>query len=800
LLRGEFGELDADFLQMQARDFFVESFRQDVNADFIGVLVLPEIELRRSVVTLGSKRKRSTPPTKQALMGNMAIVLPDLSGVWNPVDQIRVLDNRAAMKKGHVGMNDGPPLHGTYVPLDYFRIKMEAQNKVPNTVITVFNQEGDFARFLWNGKDAWVSQKDEVTFQVALNNKLAPKKAKSDPKPVSLENPFHEKDQLKKELLASQEPVTLTRSPSLYLQRYTKENCPSNASPGDLYIDRYRGDLSGLGAIGVAINIVQQKLTYDATTGNLTWISAPNEGGATFHLELERCFQQQRQTGTSGGADTIGDTFKGQVKLAKVEFPFYGWNPSKMDSLHDAVREERPFEWTPGTNPDPTESNPMQGFSGRLVFSYPTENSKDYVRGIGMPDAPFLPLGISAEYIESSVKGTHTEMISSMADQMRSWSLTLGLSAGVEGVFDVDLEGSYSTETESETKAESRYTVSRKVEWNWKAFSEFPSLQLHEKFLNQIKARAITLASGAKLDDGSWEDFVLIFGTHYAHAITYGALEYMETRFSLAAESIACTQAIDLKAKASVVIEGADIGAKDDYSTKWTDKFGSEISTEDVKDFSVGSETCAMPILLDLRPLPELLSPIFFDYNPADDWQQLAPWVWYELRKGFCDYLTSLGLNQPITGPNSTADFTPGRYVVTVPSVMLSTVTPDLARSLGGSWTVKIDITEWVDTDDSDGRTILSVGMPAGMSPPGLNARWTPDAARQRGIVAVKPGTKDPLSVRMNAVFELVNAAGTKVSLPFNQEKLELIPGETTPLHYQQEFIICDLQIRLDTV
>src|SRR4029077_5934152 len=43
LLRGELCKLDADFFEMQARDFFVEFFWQDVNADFIGVPVFPQI-------------------------------------------------------------------------------------------------------------------------------------------------------------------------------------------------------------------------------------------------------------------------------------------------------------------------------------------------------------------------------------------------------------------------------------------------------------------------------------------------------------------------------------------------------------------------------------------------------------------------------------------------------------------------------------------------------------------------------------------------------------------------------------
>ena len=47
---GEDRELDADALEVEASDFFVEVLGQAVNADLVGVAVLPEIELRERLV------------------------------------------------------------------------------------------------------------------------------------------------------------------------------------------------------------------------------------------------------------------------------------------------------------------------------------------------------------------------------------------------------------------------------------------------------------------------------------------------------------------------------------------------------------------------------------------------------------------------------------------------------------------------------------------------------------------------------------------------------------------------------
>jgi len=51
----EDGQLDADALEVEARDFFVEVLRQTVDADLVGVSVLPEIELSERLVGEASR-------------------------------------------------------------------------------------------------------------------------------------------------------------------------------------------------------------------------------------------------------------------------------------------------------------------------------------------------------------------------------------------------------------------------------------------------------------------------------------------------------------------------------------------------------------------------------------------------------------------------------------------------------------------------------------------------------------------------------------------------------------------------
>ena len=105
----------------------------------------------------------------------------------------------------------------------------------------------------------------------------------------------------------------------------------------------------------------------------------------------------------------------------------------------------------------------------------------------------------------------------------------------------------------------------------------------------------------------------------------YGAMEYTEMTFKLAAESKAYDKGYDLQAKASAGLrEGPKIGVDAAKSEKSANKLAQELGEVD-KHYTIGNEATPVAIFLDLRPLPDLFGPILFDYNPVDDWQQLAP-------------------------------------------------------------------------------------------------------------------------------------------------------------------------------
>lgn len=547
----------------------------------------------------------------------------ELDGLWKYKWHTQVLDDKAALAIGHV--HDGKPgPHGTYTPIRYFRVRTSPKGKVSHAVLDVFSDNGEFARFVWNGSDAWEAKVEEVKFEVAADDALLKKGAQ------------------------------LSLRPSLVLRRYEAADGPTGAPDGARYIESV-GDPAAHTAL-----LAAQRIKPNEIERTFSWTSPEHEEGLTFML----CYQQERMSGD--GAKAFGDTFLGATRMAQIGFPFYGFNPSNMSLYATGPQELAPT--TPGTpRADVVWTNPHQTFNGTLVFAFPREDSMDYVRAEDLPDARFLPLGLAGTYRGIKWKHAHTDMVSSTTERMRSWSVTLGLSAGLDKVMEIGGKGSVSSKVEEQTRTQCRYTVSRKVAEAWVLLADFSSHRLHDGFTKAVISNTVALLSGSH-SQSQWEDFVTSYGTHYAHAITQGSIDYAETRFSLKAETKAHSMQLDLKQESSAVIEGVGVKTSSEYGAKWKDSYGIEVSEEDVTSYSVGSEDSPMGIFFDLRPLHELFSPVFFPYNPVDDYGKLAPFIWHTARKSLYDYLRKRAADSAVAIDVS-RNYTPRKLKVTLPSI-----------------------------------------------------------------------------------------------------------------------------------
>jgi hypothetical protein len=568
----------------------------------------------------------------------MSVTPSDLTGIWLMFGDSVDPDHRLAKEKGHDDGSRTAP-HGTFTPLQHFVVRMGSRGKDDQgkdqqfRVLDIFNDKGEFSRFVWNGTGAWVSENPPtgVTFSLPASDKddaYAPKGA------------------------------SLVRYPTLVLSKHDSVTCPSNAEVGDRFV-------RSLGDGTVAQAIAPQRITYDARSKTFRWRSDADPGG----LDFQRFYPQRRDARVTG-PDSFGDTFKGHDEFAQAAFPFYGFDPRRMNIYATGPREtSREGPGTPRTAY--YKSNPQQSFNGTLIFNFPRHDSADYARAVDVKDTPFLPLGVSGlnGWIEEG--HTHAELISTVADMARSWSLTLGLSGGTEKMM-TKADASTSEKVKEQREGQCRYTVARKVGKSFIAHTDLAQMSLHEDFVGAIQSLTAALLTG---DTPEWERFVKRFGTHYAHAITQGRIDLVETRFSMQAE----VEAVSRQTKVNLDVAAKEIpggvpgaGGGIAYSNEYSKKHKLTVSQEDIFSWSIGHET-PMGIFYDLRPITELLSLLFFPYEPGDpeDWGKVTPWVWYGLRPSLAKYLEGLGVNQPLE-KDAFEDYAPWRYKLTLETIQVT--------------------------------------------------------------------------------------------------------------------------------
>jgi hypothetical protein len=185
-----------------------------------------------------------------------------------------------------------------------------------------------------------------------------------------------------------------------------------------------------------------QYIFYDKNAKGFYWLPSkpdPDEEG----LRFDR-FEPPVRGANAARGENFGDTFKGS-HIAQLTYPFYGYNPganvfgSRTASLWSGFVPA-------GTNKllDYKDSNPEQDIQHALLFEFPHPDSHDYERGVGLGDNPFLPLGLTGIQLDAKSEHAHTEQITSTYDTARSWSLTLGLNAGVKKMLSLSASTAFS--------------------------------------------------------------------------------------------------------------------------------------------------------------------------------------------------------------------------------------------------------------------------------------------------------------------------------------------------------------------
>jgi hypothetical protein len=601
-----------------------------------------------------------------------------LDGLWAFNGQLRLLDNDLAKRKMPSGKsewdsngNQSDAFHGTYTRPCYHYVALRsgvpkpdtppliqgppqqawgwknpdpqpAPTPVNNFTLEIFDEEGNFAHADWNGALQWGKGDDEIgAWQFTYA-------------PITLNAPVDNPHLPKGDTLVLTPSLTLTPGTSRKKDDRFPRNGADETTPCPL---PFISD-------GPA-SPPSQHIYYDDS--ELVWVRPD--------LNLSLHFKKQNPS----QPDPKMDAWRNIFVHANIQWslPFVGWNPQQLDRTWDPRKgnpDKSPVPQIVNSGTKPSQTPDGQNLDGTPIFAVPDRESRSYEGySIGETHGVFLPWGARLEYEPHRSESTHSQMLSSTHELVNSWAMNLGLSAGMEKLFSASVKGSYHDKITSQQETETRYSLTRRVTTQYDVYLDIPNLQLDKQFSDTVLSKLKKLNNG---DSREWDDFVKTYGTHYANGLTYGQTDFAEMRFSLQAEATAHEQGFKLEEKASAMLEGIKFGESAGVDHDWSTKDGSKVSGEDVTSATMGFEGKPVAIFLDLRPIWELFSPVFFPPNitvGAAPEYVAAPFVWTKLRSDFKKYLiNTVGLNQ-LLDPLYNIDYTPRFIQVTIPEFKIWT-------------------------------------------------------------------------------------------------------------------------------
>jgi hypothetical protein len=689
-----------------------------------------ELELDEKKKKKPQKDPPPPPPPKPA----------SLSGLWTFAQgDSLVPDQGAAIKKGHVISAGVPAPHGTYIKERWYRIYHET-----DYLFYLFDDNGDLAVFEFQTAE---NLKADGIKPEDFRHATMPEVWKRRPSTVIFEVKAGD------EHLPQGRKLELTPHLALVDKDKVQPNLPGKWCP----------------SIDETLN-TPQYLYRDAIAKTFYWLPGKpdnDEEGLEFSPFDEP--QSRRAPDPQSG---FGDIFRGQSQFPSLDYPFFGFNPraagfgSKAKEIEAAKAKKQPAPPPPnlstglfsaGTEPlDYTRSNPQQGFLHVLLFEFPRYDSMDYERS-QVTGQPHYPWGLHLKAPNWQWDHSHTVEISSTYDLTRSWSTTSGFNAGVEKMLSVGLSADYKEQLDTQTRQQSRYAISRYVTVKAIAWHNPPMLRLQSQFVDHIHSRLVEWLETGKV---GWDNFVERFGSHYLHAVTIGSIHCERVHYSLAAEAKGREWEHGIKTEIDASFEGAKAGTNADFRSKLQTKFGWEFSEQDAEGWTVGYQDPAA-IFFDLRPITELLNPIYVQYNPVDIWQKYSPFVWHGLRESLSDYLKLKGLNQPLE-KDAGDDWSPRRV-----------------RMACTSWKSKMQWCEWGYPINGDPGMYLTGTVE--FQPDIPPERWNKPSAEDRD--------KPSILIKMPRAFQ-----GEQVAL-LNRNKLE---GDwpTDSRETQEDKLYCEILTR----
>jgi MAC/Perforin domain len=278
---------------------------------------------------------------------------------------------------------------------------------------------------------------------------------------------------------------------------------------------------------------------------------------------------------------------------------------------------------------------------GKTLFAKLDDDSQNYDLVTG---GLALPWGWYYDAETYSGSESTTTMISTSSDVMNSVKRTTGYN--VSGAVDVSYgfvqaEASFSyKQSQGQMQQFANMQASEKVftqrQYHHIAFGvavNKVNLQLNAEFQRAV-AYLLTKLSAGTLDDKVLTDFLDVWGTHYAYAITFGSQGSTTSSISeqqmsqMIDQGVNYSQAWDASLKIKVMGSGGSIsgGSSSEGNKENQNKFANIMKNSVETSTCTGGASCDggtpagepnVPIFLDLRPVSELFGPPFYKDLPT---------------------------------------------------------------------------------------------------------------------------------------------------------------------------------------
>jgi hypothetical protein len=323
-------------------------------------------------------------------------------------------------------------------------------------------------------------------------------------------------------------------------------------------------------------------------------------------------FQYLPPTNSDQKLDAWNSTFVNPEQIKNYFYSFAGYDITKMD---------------------PVNFGDVNGVRA-AIFTAPRQSSTDYKstgEGRYLPGSLFFKPIFSAES-ENTVQITNseTELRSSLAQ-------SLGVSVGAKDVGNFSASIAFSTKKSKLSALNYQHGFGESRVLHYALVQDKARMELETGFRDAV--------AGLLIDDGTepavqksivarnaeqdfrFDEFLRRFGTHYTYATTYGGKVHVELRKTLRINKSTVDRETEFKLGAKASIDGAEFGADFSQTTGSGRTVGTENGMEVTQVVVVGGRGTAslehleiqdtvVPIYMDLRPISDLLSPLYFS-DPA---------------------------------------------------------------------------------------------------------------------------------------------------------------------------------------